>query len=74
MSVFNWIRELLPKREIAPETVLSREIAQRIAEKAEIIQESLQVYHRSKDPFAAMMADLYNREQVSRIWKNGAGS
>lgn len=73
MNLFGWLKQLTPKRERAPEAVLSGELAQRIAAKAESLQECLGVYHRSKDPFAAMMADLYNRDQVSRIWKSGKG-
>lgn len=54
-------------REIGPEVQQAREIANRISERADELQEHLQVYQRAKDPFAAMMADLYNRDQLSRI-------
>lgn len=54
-------------REIGPEVQQAREVANRISERAEALQENLKVYQRSKDPFAAMMADLYNRDQLTRL-------
>lgn len=59
------------KRAMAPESVQAKELSQRIAEKADALTEHLQTYQRSRDPFAALMADMYNRDQVSKIWLNG---
>jgi len=74
MALFDWLRSLMkPRRTVAPEAILSRQLADSITEKAHVLQENLKVYHRAKDPFAAMLADLYTRDQVSRIYKNGSG-
>lgn len=51
-----------------PETVRARELSRSIAEKADALTQHLQNYQRSRDPFAAMMADMYNRDQVERIY------
>jgi len=58
---------LIPRRSDPSEIAQSREIARRISERADQLNESLQKYHRASDPFAALMADLYNRDQLSRI-------
>lgn len=73
MGLFSWLGFLRKKRERAPEVIKARELSASIAEKAEAVQESLQVYHRAQDPLAAMIADLYTKAQVARIWQNGGG-
>lgn len=55
------------QRQAEPETVRARELARSISAKADSLQETLQKYNRSRDPFAAMMADMYNRDQLSRM-------
>lgn len=74
MGWFSWLKFLRPKKESNPEVDLARGIAVRVGQKADAIQESLKVYHRAQDPFAAMLADLYNRDQLTRVWKNGGGT
>lgn len=53
----------------APEAVESQELAQRISARADAVNQQLESYCRARDPFAAMMTDLYNRNQVSRIYR-----
>lgn len=65
LGVFSMFRS---KRR-APEAVESEELAQRISARADAVNKQLENYCRSKDPFAAMMADLYNRDQMSRIYR-----
>ncbi len=55
------------KRKVPPDAEQSRQVAQRISTLSDTINEQLEVYKRSRDPFAAMMADMYNRDQVARI-------
>lgn len=57
-------------RQVGPEVQQAREVAARISDRADELQENLKVYQRAKDPFAAMMADLYNRDQLSRIHRD----
>ena len=57
------------KRAEEPESVIARSLAQRISERADELTEHLNTYQRSRDPFAAMMADMYNRDQVERIFR-----
>lgn len=54
-------------RQVGPEIQQSRELSTRISARADELQENLKQYQRARDPFAALMADLYNREQLSRI-------
>lgn len=72
MSMLGWLEYLRPKRPAAPEAVLARQLSESIAKKAHAIQVSLHAYSKNEDPFAALLADIYNRDQVSRIWKNGS--
>jgi hypothetical protein len=65
----NWLVRLFGRkeREPAPEAVQARELVRRIEEQADFINGQLKSYQRSRDPFAAMMADMYNRDQLNRI-------
>ena len=66
-----WIMNLFGrKREPEPETEVARQLAQRISIKADQLTEHLRGYQRSRDPFAAMMADMYNRDQLSRMHRS----
>jgi len=58
-----------PQRADQSEADQAREIARRISEASDQLNENLQKYHRARDPFAALMADLYNRDQLSRIYR-----
>jgi hypothetical protein len=70
MNLWARIKEIfLPQRADPTESREAREIARRIGERADQLNENLQKYHRSRDPFAAMMADLYNRDQLSRTYR-----
>lgn len=74
MGLLNSIREMLFHREPEPEATAARQLAQRISEHSDAIQNGAEKYIRAKDPFAALMADLYNRDQLSRAWLgNGDG-
>lgn len=73
MRLFSWFRFLKPLKVLAPEAEVSRNIAIRIAKNADTIQRQLKVYQRARDPFAAMMADVYTRDQLSRTYLNGHG-
>jgi len=47
---------------------MARSLAQKISERADDLTEHLSTYQRSRNPFAAMLADMYNRDQVERIF------
>ena len=55
------------RREEQPETVIARSLAQKISERADALTQHLNAYQRSRNPFAAMLADMYTRDQVERI-------
>ena len=40
-----------------------------VADSAHSLNEKMKAYARSKDPFVAMIADLYNQHQVNDIYK-----
>jgi hypothetical protein len=40
-----------------------------VADSAHSLNEKMKAYARSKDPFVAMIADLYNQHQVNEIYK-----
>lgn len=65
MSLFGWL--FRRRREPAPEAEVARELAAKISQRADEISEHFKTYQRSRDPFAAMMADMYNRDQLSRM-------
>lgn len=56
-------------REEPPEAREARDLSQRISHHADVINERLAHYKKSRDPFAAMMADMYNLDQISRIYR-----
>jgi hypothetical protein len=58
------------RREPEPETTVAREVSQRISQKADELSEHLKKYQRARDPFAAMMADMYNRDQLSNLHRS----
>lgn len=65
-----WLREMfIPSHSNPAEVEQARELSRRISERADELNAHLQKYHRARDPFAAMMADLYNRDQLSRIYR-----
>jgi hypothetical protein len=55
------------RRERDTDSEVARELAYRISKRADEISEHFKGYQRARDPFAAMMADMYNRDQLSRI-------
>jgi len=63
MSLFGWRKD-----DVAAESMRARLLAKSISEQADRLTEHFQNYQRSRDPFAAMMADMYNRDQVERIY------
>lgn len=76
MSIFRLIKNtLFVRRPQGDEAKQSREIVERISQRAEELQANLKVYQNAKEPLVAMVADLYNRQQVSRIYHglNGIG-
>jgi hypothetical protein len=72
MNLRGWIKMLFGRKRRAPEpeTIIARELAQRIGVKADELSEHFRNYNRSRDPFAAMMADMYNRDQLSRLHRS----
>lgn len=60
----------LRRREEPVEAIQAREIARRIGERADALNDQLQKYNRARDPFAALMADLYNRDQLTRLHRS----
>lgn len=69
MRVLQWVCNMLWHREPPSEAIQSKALANRITEKADTLRAHLSHYQRSTDPFAAMMADLWNRDQIDRIWR-----
>lgn len=68
MTLWEWVRQaFISRRPPSPEAIEAREIRRRITEQADQITEHLQKYNRARDPFAAFMADLYNRDQLTRV-------
>lgn len=68
MTILRRMMEMFwQQRPVEPETTQARELAQSISAKADALQGQLQKYNRSRDPFAAMMADMYNRDQLNRM-------
>ena len=66
-----WLMKLFGRtREPDPETEVARQLARRISVKADQLTEHLRTYQRSRDPFAAMMADMYNRDQLTRLHRS----
>lgn len=68
MRFLRWVMAMFGHREIPVEAIQSQALAQRITERADDLQQHLSRYKQSRDPFAAMLADFYNRDQVSQIW------
>lgn len=70
MNFMSRLREwMFPRGDVPVETAEARELARRIGERADELTDNLQKYHRARDPFAALMADLYNRDQLSRTFR-----
>jgi len=70
-AYIRWLMKLFGrKREPEPETEVARQLARRIGVKADELTEHFRGYQRSRDPFAAMMADMYNRDQLSRLHRS----
>lgn len=69
MGLVSMIRNMIFTRPPGPEVLAARTLVNRISEHADAIRTSAEKYTRHRDPFAAMMADMYNRDQVSRIWR-----
>ena len=72
MKLLGWMRMLFSsrRRDVEPETKIARELAQRISTRADELSEHFKGYQRARDPFAAMMADMYNRDQLSRLHRS----
>lgn len=70
MSLVGWVRSMLWHREPAPEVKEAAELRRRISDKADQLNSQLQTYQRARDPFAAFMADVYNRDQMSRLHRS----
>jgi hypothetical protein len=49
--------------------IVARELSQRIGQRADELNNHLKTYQRARDPFAALMADLYNRDQLEKIYR-----
>lgn len=69
VGIVNMIRELLFSRREDATVQEARELAHRISAHADAIKNGAEKYIRSRDPFAALMADMYNRDQVNRIYR-----
>jgi hypothetical protein len=59
-----------PQRPKDPEAEEARDIANRISQRADELTAKLETYQRARDPFAALMADMYNRDQLSRLHRS----
>lgn len=67
MGLIARLREMLFAHVPDPDVIAARELAKRIGEHADAITDGAGHYTRHKDPFAALMADMYNRDQLSRL-------
>ena len=65
MNLLRWL--FGKRREPVPEAEQARQLSESISQRADEIQAQLRQYQRARDPFAAMMADMYNRDQLSRL-------
>ena len=70
MNLLGWLKMFRKPREPEPETKIARELSRRISSKADALSDHFSRYQRSRDPFAAMMADMYNRDQLSRLHRS----
>jgi len=68
MSLYRWMMGMLRRHSPPPEAIEAKVLAARISRQADRLNENLSQYKEARDPFAAMMADFYNRDQVSRVW------
>ncbi len=69
MSLARWVARLFRAARPAPEAIEAKAVAARISRTADRLNSRLSEYKKARDPFAAMMADFYNRDQVDRIWR-----
>lgn len=67
MIFWDRLMSLWHKREAAPEALIARQLAQSISDRADALTEHLETYKRAENPFAALMADLYNRDQLDHL-------
>lgn len=74
MSLVSMLRGWLFTRGGEAEASEARFLAHRISDHADAITSGAQKYIRARDPFAALMADMYNREQVNRIYRGNEHS
>ena len=66
-----WIRKLLGReREPEPETEAARRLAKQISERSDALTEHFLKYQKSRDPFEAMMSDVYNQGQMARMQRS----
>jgi len=72
MSLVRWVLDVLRPSRPPKEAVEARAISASIAKTADRLNSRLSEYKKARDPFAAMMADLYNRDQVDRIWRGNS--
>lgn len=74
MSISTWFVNLLKSgRTVHPEAAQIKELTERITTHADILTAQLRVYERSRDPCAAMLADVYNNGQISRLHRSILG-
>lgn len=69
MSLFRWVADMLRRHDPPTEAIEAKVLAARISHEADRLNEHLSQYKQARDPFAAIMADFYNRDQVGRIWQ-----
>jgi hypothetical protein len=71
MSALERLIELLwqPKPR-STEAAMARDLSLRIGQRADELNEHLKTYQRARDPFAALMADLYNRDQLDKLHRS----
>lgn len=68
MSLIRWVADMLRRHDPPTEATEARVLSARISREADRLNEHLSQYKKARDPFAAIMADFYNRDQVERIW------
>lgn len=67
MSLLGWVSRMF-RTEPVKEAVEAKALSANISRTADRLNSRLLEYKKARDPFAAMLADLYNRDQVDQIW------
>ncbi len=79
MNFAHWIKDHVVPRRPSDEEKLAElmRLADEIQDTTTRLQKKMRLYARSRDPFAALLADVYNQRQIDNIYRgspNGKGN